>query len=201
MSFLKGSTSFIRFNVEGELPDNTLEYLLDRIISFGFEDIDDSFEEYSIGWVSVLDMFDAEFRNASWIAGDYITLSLRIDERKVSSAIIKKYIAKEEDRIRKEKQLPKLSRSARMRIRERVQSELVRKAMPIPAVYDLAWNLSEGTLIFFSTNKKAQALLEDYFRETFGLLIKQQIPYTTAENLLDEKLLAQLEGTTPDIFV
>lgn len=201
MSFLKGSASFVRFTVEGELPDKTLEYILDRIISFSFEDIDDNFEEYSIGWVSVLDMFDSEFRNASWIAGDYITLSLRMDERKVSSAILKKYIAKEEERVRREKQIPKLSRSAKMEIKERIRTELVRKSIPIPSVYDLAWNLSEGSLIFFSTNKKAQALLEDHFRETFGLIIKQQIPYTTAETLLEEETLPLLESSTPDIFV
>lgn len=201
MSFIKGSASFVRFNVEGELPENTLDFILDRVISFGFEDIDDNYEEYSIGWVSVLDIFDSEFKNASWIAGDYITLSLRMDERKVSSAVLKKYIAKEEERVRREKQVPKLSRSAKIAIKERMRTELMRKTMPIPSVYDLVWNLGENSLIFFSTSKKAQALLEDYFKETFGLLIRQQIPYTTAEFLLDDEQLPQLESITPDIFV
>lgn len=201
MSFLKGSASFVRFTMEGELPDNTLEYLLDRIISFSFEDIDDNYEEYSIGWVSVLDMFDSEFRNASWIAGDYITISLRMDERKISPAILKKYIAKEEERVRQEKQIPKLSRAAKIQIKERVHTDLVRKSIPIPSVYDLVWNLSSNTLMFFSTNKKAQVLLEDHFKETFGLLIRQQIPYTTAESLLDEEALVQLESLSPDIFI
>ena len=201
MGLLKGSASFVRFTVEGELPETNLEYLLDRVVSFSFEDIDDNYEEYSIGWVSVLNMFDSEFKNASWIAGDYITLSLRMDERKVSSAILKKYIAKEEERERMEKQVPKLSRSKKVEIKERVRTELVRKAIPIPSVFELAWNLSDGTLIFFSTNKKAHALLEDLFKETFGLLIKQQIPYTTAEYLLNEEQVTRLENATPDIFV
>ncbi|MBM9519398.1 recombination-associated protein RdgC [Desulforhopalus vacuolatus] len=201
MGLLKGSASFVRFSVEGELPDSSLEYLLDRIITYSFEDIDDNYEEFSLGWVSVQNMFDSQFKNASWVAGDYITLSLRIDERKVSAAILKKCIIKEEERVRLEKQLPKLSRSTRVEIKERVQSELMRKAIPIPAVYELAWNLSEGVVLFFSTNKKAQALLEDHFRETFGLLVKQQIPYTTAEALLDEAQIIKLENASPDLFV
>lgn len=201
MSFLKGTASFVRFSVEGELPENTLDFIADRIIAFSFKDIDDTYDEYSIGWVSVLNMFDSQFEYASYAAGDYITLTLRIDERKVSPAILKKFVQKEEERVRLEKQLPKLSRSMKVEIKDRIRTELMRKAIPIPATYELCWSLSDSTLLFFSTNKKAQALLEDYFKESFGLLIKQQIPYVTAEQLLDEEGVAKLERITPDIFV
>lgn len=201
MSFLKGSASFVRFSVEGELPENGLDFIADRVVSFSFQDIDDTYDEYSIGWVSVLNMFDSQFEYASYVAGDYITLTLRIDERKVSPAILKKFVAKEEERVRLEKQLPKLSRSVKVQIKERIRIELVRKAIPIPSIYELCWSLSNNTLLFFSTNKKAQAILEDFFKESFGLLIRQQIPYTTAEHLIDEDELAALERISPDIFV
>lgn len=201
MGFLKGTASFVKFAVEGDLPENPLDYIADRIISFSFQDIDDTYDEYSIGWVSVLNMFDSQFQFASYAAGDYITLTLRVDERKVSPAILKKFVQKEEERVRAEKELPKLSRSMKVQIKERVRTELMRKAIPVPATYDLAWSLSESTLMFFSTNKKAQALLEDYFKESFGLLIRQQIPYTTAENLLEEDQLKELERITSEIFV
>jgi hypothetical protein len=45
------------------------------------------------------------------------------------------------------------------------------------------------------------AVLEDFFKESFGLLLRQQIPYTTAEHLVDEDQLAMLERISPDIFV
>ena len=201
MGFLKGSASFVRFSVEGELPENPLDFIADRVVSFCFRDIDDTYDEYSIGWVSILNMFDSQFKFASYAAGDYITLTLRMDERKVSSAILKKVIQKEEERVRLEKELPKLSRPMRVEIKDRVRTELMRKAIPIPTIFDLCWSLSDSTLIFFSTNKKAQALLEDYFKESFGLLIKQQIPYITAEHLLDEEQVAALDRISPEIFV
>jgi len=56
-------------------------------------------------------------------------------------------------------------------------------------------------VLFFSTNKKAQAQLEDFFKETFGLLLMQQIPYLTAEHLLDEEENEQLPRIGPNIFV
>ncbi len=201
MGLLKGSASFVRFSVLGELPENTLDFIADRIIAFSFQDIDDTYDEYSIGWVSILNMFDSQFQYASYAAGDYITLTLRIDERKVSPAILKKVVQKEEERVRLEKQLPKLSRSMKVEIKERVRVDLMRKAIPIPATFELCWSLSDSTLLFFSTNKKVHAILEDFFKESFGLLIRQQIPYTTAEQLIDEEQLAVLERIGPEIFV
>ena len=191
----------MRFSVEGVLPENSLDFIAQRVIAFSFKDIDDTYDEYSIGWVSVLNMFDSQFAYASYVAGDYITLTLRIDERKVSPAILKKIVQKEEERVRKEQQVPKLSRSTKVQIKERIRTELMRKAIPLPSTYELCWSLSDSTLLFFSTNKKAHAILEDYFKESFGLLIRQQIPYTTAEHLLDDDLREKLERLSPEIFV
>jgi hypothetical protein len=201
MGFLNGSASFVRFSVEGDIPENFWDFAAERITAFSFKDIDETYDEFSVGWVSVQNMFDADFQFASYASGDYVTLSLRIDERKVAPAILKKFAQKEEERIKKEKQIPKIGRSVKIEIRERIQNELMKKAVPIPAVYDLCWNLSESTLIFFSTNKKAHALLEDLFKETFGLLIVQQIPYYMAERLLDDDDTQRLAAITPDIFV
>jgi hypothetical protein len=74
--------------------------------------------------------------------------------------------------------------------------------MPVPAVYDLVWSLSESALYFFSTNKKAHMLLEDFFKDCFGLVLMLQIPFTTAGQLLsDEARQARLEQIAPEIFV
>lgn len=201
MGFISGSASFVRFSVEGELPENTWDFIAERVAAFSFQDIDDTYDEFSIGWVSVLNMFDADFSYASYANGDYVTLTLRMDERKVSPAILKKFCAKEEERLKKERQLPKVSKAMKTEIKERIHTELMRKAVPVPAVYDVCWNLAESTLLFFSTNKKAQAQLEDFFKETFGLTIIQQIPYLTAEHLVDEKRSERLASIGPDIFV
>ncbi len=201
MGLMKGSAGFVRFSVEGDLPENIWDYIAERITAFAFKDIDDTYEEDSLGWVSVSNMFDTEFNYASYAAGNYVTLSMRLDERKVSATIVKKFVAKEEERIKKEKEIPKISRSMRVEIKERIQNELMRKALPMPSVFDLCWNLEDSTLLFFSTNKKAQALLEDLFKETFGLTIMQQIPYLCGEHLLDEEGADRLARITPDIFV
>lgn len=201
MGAISGSTSFMRFSVEGNLPDSFWEFVAERVAAYSFKDIDDSLEEYSIGWVSVANMFDAEFSYASYAAGDYVVLSLRIDERKVSPAVLKKCVLKEEERIKRERQIPKLSRSARLEIKERVRTELARKSVPVPAVYDLVWNLSNGTLLFFTTNKKAMVLLEEFFKETFGMSVVLQIPWNIALHVADEEDVERLDQLRPEILV
>lgn len=202
MALLKGSASCVRFRVDGELPSSPLEFIAQKVSSYSFRDIDESFDEFSIGWVSIANMFDSAFSYSSHICGDFVILTLRIDERKVSSAVLKKMTQKEEERIKKEKQIPRVGRAMKVEIRERIKAELMRKSIPIPAVYDLCWNLSDSTLLFFSTNKKAQAVLEDYFKECFGLRLQQQIPYNTAEQLLSgSELSERLAIITPTLFI
>ncbi len=201
MGLLSGSISYVRFTVEGTLPESFWDFVADRVASFSFRDIDDTLDEYSIGWVSVKNMFDADFAYASYAAGDYVVLTMRVDERKVSPAVLKKFVLKEEERLKREKQVPRLGRRLRTEIRERVEAELIRKASPVPALYDLYWNLADSTLFFFSTNKKAIGLLEDLFKDTFDMSLLLQIPYLTAARLLRGEAVAQLEQLQPAVLI
>lgn len=201
MGLLSGSASFTRFMVEGEVPENFWDFIARQVTEHSFQDIDDTIDEYSVGWVSVADMFDSEFAFSSYAAGDYVVLSLRIDERKVSPAVLKKFTAKEESRIRQEQGVRRLSRSVRLEIKERIRAELVRKSPPIPAVYDLCWNLSSNTLLFFSNSRKPIALLEDLFKETFELSLIMQIPWNTALQFTDQATADKLADLQPALLV
>lgn len=201
MSFLKGTASFVCFSTEGELPDGSVDYLSKRITAYSFKDIDETYDEVSIGWVSIHNMFDATFSYASYLVGDIIVLSLRVDERKVAPAILKKFVQKEEERVRRDRQVPRLSRSLRLQIKERVQAELLRKSLPVPAVFDLMWNLGESRVLVFTTNKKVHSIVEDFFKECFGLLLRQQVPYVYAESLLAEEERQRLDSLSMTSFL
>lgn len=201
MGLLNGSASLTRFLVTGELPESFWEVAAQRIAALSFKDIDDTMDEYSIGWVSVADMFDNSFAYSSYAAGDYITLTMRVDERKVAPSVLKKFVMKEEERIKREKQIPRLSRSARLEIKERIRAELIRNAPAVPSTYDLCWNLADNTLLFFSTSKKAMALLEDLFKETFNLSIILQIPWLTGQHLAEGEAAANYEAMRPAVLL
>ena len=201
MGLLSRTSTFVRYSIEGQLPDNFWDFAAERIAQFSFRDIDDTFDEYSIGWVAVDNMFDSAFAHASYAAGDQIVLSLRVDERKVSKTLLKKFSLKEEERLKKERQIPRLNRNQRIQIREDIHLQLVKKALPVPSVYDLSWNLANNTLLFFSISTKAQSILEDFFKECFGLSIILQVPYLAAANLLDLSEQERLKEIQPEILV
>ena len=138
MGLLSRTASFVRYSVEGELPENFWDFAAERIAKFSFRDIDDTFDEYSIGWVAVDNMFDSGFAHASYAVGDQIVLAMRIDERKVSSSLLKKFSLKEEERVKKEHRAPRLSRGHRQQIREDIRLQLIKKALPVPSVYELS---------------------------------------------------------------
>ena len=201
MGLLTGSASLTRFSVVGELPESFWDFVAERVAAQSFKDIDDTLDEYSIGWVSVADMFDADFAFSSYAAGDYVVLTMRIDERKVTPSVLKKYVMKEEERLKREKQIPRLSKSARLEIKERIRAELVRKSPPVPSTYDLCWNLAENTLLFFSTSKKSMALLEDLFKETFNLSLILQIPWLTGLGMAEGDALEKFEDMRPAVLL
>ena len=201
MGLLTGSASLTRFSVVGELPESFWDFAAQRVSAMSFKDIDDTMDEYSIGWVSVADMFDASFAYSSYAAGDYIALTMRVDERKVTPSVLKKYVMKEEERFKREKQIQRLNRAARLEIKERIRAELIRKSPPVPSTYDLCWNLADNTLLFFSTSKKAMALLEDLFKETFNLSLILQIPWLTGLRMAEGEALARYEDPRPAILL
>lgn len=168
MGLLKGKASFVTFKVLGDLPEgDCVGFILDRLRANAFTDIDDTFDEASVGWVDIEDMFSAEFTWA--VNSNYMTVAMRIDERIVPGAVLKKYVAKEEMRVKAERQVPRLSRATRMDIKERVRVDLVRKAKPAPRVVEVVWDLNSKTLTVFSTSAKLVGYVEMFFHETFQL--------------------------------
>jgi DNA recombination-dependent growth factor C len=185
-----------RFKVEGEKPEDFWDFAAAQIGAFSFKDIDDSYETISAGWVSVVDMLDNEFLGCHYAFGDHIVMSLRIDERKVPAATINKFYLKEERRIKRDRQIPKLSRGQKMEIRESVTLMLMKRAVPDTAQHDLVWNLDKNIVYFISTNNQAKEVLEDIFKQCFDMTITEEVHYTLAEKLVD----ADLQALTPTIF-
>jgi len=201
MGMLSRTASFVRYSVEGEPPQPFWEFAAERIGAYAFRDIDDSFEERSVGWVSVAGLLDREFAEAPYVAGDYLALSLRIDERKVAPKVLEKFCLKEEERLRKERRIPKLNRRDRQEVKENVRLMLLKRAVPVPAVHDMVWNLVDNTVLFFATSQKAQEVFEDLFRQTFGLGVILQVPYLVAERLMPGAEGEGLADLAPSIFV
>ena len=94
-----------------------------------------------------------------------------------------------------------MSRNQRVQIKEDIHLRLIKKALPVPSVFDLSWNLANNTVLFYTVSTKAHAILEDFFKECFGLSIILQVPYLAAANLLNRSELEKLKEIQPEILV
>ncbi len=151
-----------------------------------------------IGWTSPFEPFSPQFDVASSILGDFAIFSMRIDERKVPRALLKKYLALEELKYMEEKGIKRLPRLVKKKLRERVEFMLLQKVLPVPTIIDVAWDLEEGIVYFFSTSSKVIGEFQGFFKRSFEIMPEPLIPYTMAEGVGGPDLL---RGLTPDSFV
>lgn len=172
MGLMAGSASFIELTVPRDVLFNP-----SQVTPHTFRDIDDNLDTGSAGWVSPLDQFDTS--RPILALGDYVVLAMRIDERKVPGAVLKRMVAKEERRVRIEQQVPRLSRGMRREIKERIHTELIRTARPVTTVVEVVWNVVDGRILFFSTSGGALEIFESLFKETFGIVPQTVLPEHT----------------------
>ena len=70
-------------------------------------------------------------------------------------------------RVMVEQKKASLSRYEHAEAKERVIMELKRRILPSTKVVDMVWNLSDGTLRFFSSSQRMNVDFMDLFRDDF----------------------------------
>ena len=203
MGLLAASGGFTRYRIVGEVKDQILREAPDRLKKFAFNDIDNSAEERAFGWVAFEDYLDNEWRSAPPEKGHFLAFSLRLDTRRISPAVFKKYLRlaiDQEKEHMKDTGKAFLSKDRKKEIAERVRLSLMTRALPIPAVFEAVWNTLDHVIWLCSTNGKVQELFEDLFTMTFEMHLEPQTPAYLAERIVGlEKSLA-IEHLEPSQF-
>lgn len=173
MSLLKKSSAVTRFTVNNfAMPASEV---MDNIKRLKFMPIDDSYVQFSYGFVSLLNYLDNDF-NDGCVFGDYAAVSIRYDERKVQPSVLKKCVKQEEERIKKDRQIPKLSRAQRLEIKENIKLMLMKKAVPAPSVFDVVISLHNGVVCLFTGKQKEADIATELFKLAFGAELIRQTP-------------------------
>lgn len=203
MSFIKSSCSFTRFRITDAVPASLWGEIADKLKQFAFRDIDDTADERSLGWVSFEDMLDVEWREAPPQKGAYIAFSLRLDTRRVPPAVLKKHTAlalRTEEARNREQGKKYVSRERKKELREQVQIQLLRRCLPIPAEFNVVWNISDNVVFFASTQPKMIEAFQEHFTKTFNLDLDPLSPYGLAAKILGDDGLSRLDRLEPTQF-
>ncbi len=180
--FKKGG-SFVRFFVEGTLPDTASEDFFEALSKERFRSIESAAsEELSAGWVSPSDPSGQDFLREDILVGDFVRLRIRVDKKKLPAAWLAIHMAAEL-RARDGK---KISARERKEIRADIEERILPRTLPSVSFLEVVLvprsAASRGALVFlFSTSAAAAAECAKLFHKSFGVSLVEVDPTTLAE--------------------
>jgi len=199
MGAFAGTLTMTCYYVQGEIPDGFRDMFVDALNKSRFTDINiDADHEESMGWVMAQDPFDTEFELNKVLWGSYLVAALRHDTIRLPATAFKMHLRKACDDYRKKTGKEKLTKGETEEVKERLERQLKKKALPNIKTYDLVWNMERGVVWLWSTNKKVNEQFIDFFQETFGLSVHEKNPYSQIERMgFEEDTLARLIELEP----
>lgn len=204
MGFANSSCSFTRFRIIDPVSPALLNEIPQRLIQFSFRDIEELPEMQGHGWVCYEDMLDSQWDAAPPFKGEFAIFSLRLDTRRIPAGVIKKHLAlaiKDEKQKLANEGKKFVSRERKKELREEVLLKLRKHFLPVPAEFNVLWDLQSGEVWFASIQAKMIDLFQEYFLQTFDLHLEQLTPYNLALNLLGEDRASQLDSIKATRFV
>lgn len=192
MSILKNTKSITKFKISDIEMSN--EEILERLNTYKINECQPE-DEFSFGWSSLLDPYDPEFSDMSFMTGNYLTVSMRIDKKNIPAKLLSKEIDKVQKKILKEKGLNKLSRSMKQEIKESVRKNLLAKTQAIPNDYSVIVDTYNNIAYLLATNKIAKEVFEHLMKETFDIQTRMMFPFTMGLDLYNEDKISGLNCT------
>ncbi|EGJ50068.1 recombination-associated protein RdgC [Desulfocurvibacter africanus] len=203
MAFFSASVSLSRYRIMDDVNDQLLREAPERLVKHAFQDIDHTADERSFGWVCADDYLDSKWKASPPEKGHFLIFSLRLDTRRVQPAVFKKHVAIAERSYLESIEDPDkrfMPKDRKREIRDQVMLKLRARALPVPAVFEAAWDLRTHTVYLASTNSKVRSLFEDLFTLTFELALEPLTPFFLASRMLGEEALPRLESLEPTDF-
>ncbi len=204
MGFTSGSASFTRFKITDDIPEALWADIPARLKQFAFMDIDNLPDERAWGWVNIDDMLDPSWHMSPPQKAHYLAFSLRLDTRRVAPAVLKKHrtlAVREEEAKAKAEGHKFVPRSLIKEIKEAVRHKLLVRSLPIPAEFNVIWNIQTGIVYFASTQTQMLAMFTELFAKTFELDLEELTPYSLATHIMGEEIAVKLDTIQPTAFV
>ncbi|NDY43285.1 recombination-associated protein RdgC [Dissulfurirhabdus thermomarina] len=198
MGILSAAVGVTRYRVVDPVPGDFWSWAADRVAARAFREREPDTAERRSGWAAVAHPLEEGVTLADMAFGDYLVLALRVDERRLPAAVLKKHCLREEARVAAETGRRRLPRQHRAEIRERVRRSLLARALAVPKTADFTWHVSTGQVLFLSCQTGLREAFEDLFLRTFERRLHPVVPYLLAQELLPDvdrrRALAELRA-------
>lgn len=200
MPALRGSLTYARFFVEGELPDDFRERFTRAVRLRAMRPLEPDEEELErSGWAKIGEPFVVDLTYDDVFFNEHVVLGFRTDRWAIPGPVLRTRVKEAEAAYLEKKGRERLSRKEKTELKLMVSKKLRRQMSPATRSVDLSWAIGEGVVRFFSHAQKPGAAMMELFKKTFGLTLVPESPYTAAARIgLDkaqEKAWHDLEMT------
>jgi hypothetical protein len=201
MPALKGSLTYVRFFVEGDLPESLHDKFVKaiRLRAMRPLEADDEDLERS-GWCRIGEPFELDLGHEDVFYNNFVNLGFRTDRWVIPGPMLRSKMREAEAAYLAKKGRERMSKREKTELKELVAKKLRRQLVPSMRVVDLSWSLEEGIVRFFTHAAKPAAVMTEVFHRTFGLKLIPEAPYTLAARIgltkAQEKAWEDLEATT-----
>ncbi|MFT3774984.1 MAG: hypothetical protein QM820_57280 [Minicystis sp.] len=202
MGALKGSISFAKFYVRGELPEGFRDTFIERLRLRAFRPLTvEEEDEQRAGWVSIENPLDTDLDHPKVFFNSYLNLGYRVDRWVIPSPLFKAHFGEAEREYLAKRGREKLGKREKEELKAVVSRRLRAQLMPVMKVIDLSWNLDTGVVRFWNQSARVHEGLSELFEDSFGLQLVPQSPYTTAADIgLSPAQVAAFEMLKPTAF-
>lgn len=198
MPILKGAMTFSRFRAtpKSERPKDVKRWLTRGFRDRAFEPLDKSGEEdQSGGFVELEDFERTELAPTSFLHGELVLLSYRIDRLRVPAATIRTEVDSWARAFTERESRPP-RRSERAEEKETITRRLKKRAFPSTKVTDVSYSLKSEHLQIWTTQRSVVDEIQTALEEALDLRIVPLAPGAYASTLdLDDDAEANLAPT------
>lgn len=196
MGILKGAMTARRFRVVGEMGDGWRDVFRERLNEFAFREpaVSTSKEEVE-GWVQVHNLLDAAFDDFNlWLYGNYVVFALRVDKKSLPAKLFSATVQKRCEAWCTENEVERCPAAVKAEIKEALEREWLRNALPRVSLTEACWSLDGGYLILHSLSEGTAERFRKRFFRTFGMTL---VPWSPLDFLDDPAQVETVIASSP----
>lgn len=168
MGIQSATATFTRFFVPDPAIEDFWAYVETCLKAGCFREPDD-FQEQTVGFATWEDFFDSDFETDAYHKGEYVAFSFRLDQRKVPSIVLKKFMREAILKYRAENEGRWPSRNERQEIQENMENMLMNRSLPQPSSCEVVWNPAARSMVVGATAARMLDAFLEHFEKHFRL--------------------------------
>lgn len=189
MGVLKGALSVRRYRAS-EPPEDFRDRYIAALEDNAFrEALTEVHKEQRVGWVQVHNLLDTSFLDTNrWLYNQYAVFAMRIDKKVIPAKLFGAHLEKRVEAWCLANKRERCPSKVKTELKEALEIEMLQKTLPSVAVYEIAWNIAEGWVIFHNQSEVPNDTFRKLFHRTFGMAL---IPFDPLDFVGDLPDLAQ----------